>query len=82
MKAHPYAVAGLIMGILSYIQLLGLEKSAAAVLFGYLALKKTGKEEETEPGGKKMAYAAVILGVAYVLLLGYILFFRSPVLFP
>jgi len=40
-QKYAYATASLLMGISSYIQLLGIERAVLAVLFAWLALRST-----------------------------------------
>lgn len=64
MKKSSYAIASLILGILSFIQLLGLEKAIVAGVFGVLALKevKTGEVKD-----KNFAYIGIALGTIYII---------------
>ncbi|MDD5006250.1 MAG: DUF4190 domain-containing protein [Candidatus Omnitrophica bacterium] len=63
---NELAIASLTIGILSFIQLFGLERSITAVVFGILALKRIKQDESQR--GKKMAMAGIILGIIYTLL--------------
>ena len=80
LRKHPYAVAGLVMGALSFIQLLGLEKAIAAVVFGLIALRKI--EEDKGVKGKGLAYGGIVLGAVYVLFLLYFLLVQAPQIIP
>ena len=60
------AIASLTIGILSFIQLFGLERSITAIVFGILALRRI-KQDETQRG-KKFAIAGIILGGIYTLI--------------
>ncbi|MDD5292526.1 MAG: DUF4190 domain-containing protein [Candidatus Omnitrophica bacterium] len=60
---NELAIASLTIGILSFIQLFGLERSITAIVFGVLALKRI-KQDETQRG-KKIAIAGIVLGVIY-----------------
>jgi hypothetical protein len=57
------AIASLTVGILSFIQLFGLERSITAIVFGILALRRI-KQDETQKG-KKMAMVGIALGIIY-----------------
>ena len=56
-----FAIASLVIGITSFINLVGMEKAIAAIIFGILALKKI--EQDKQLLGKQLAKAGVILGV-------------------
>ncbi|MDD5618028.1 MAG: DUF4190 domain-containing protein [Candidatus Omnitrophica bacterium] len=60
---NELAIASLTIGILSFIQLFGLERSITAIVFGILALRRI-RQDETQKG-KKLAIAGIILGVIY-----------------
>jgi len=60
---NELAIASLTIGILSFIQLFGLERSITAIVFGALALRRI-KQDETQRG-KKIAIAGIILGIIY-----------------
>lgn len=62
-----FAVASLVMGIVSFINLLGLEKSAVAIVFGILALRKIGKADHIR--GRGLAIAGLILGLVAMAML-------------
>jgi hypothetical protein len=40
-QKYAYATAALVMGVVSYIGLLGMEKAIVALIFGWLALRPT-----------------------------------------
>jgi len=44
MKKSKWAIISLILGIVSFIQLLGIERAVLAVIFGILALKEIEKK--------------------------------------
>jgi hypothetical protein len=61
-QKYAFATASLLLGLASFVSLLGLEKALLAILFGYLALKH-------QPGPvlaprRNWARAGVALGVA------------------
>lgn len=60
---NELAIASLTIGVLSFIQLFGLERSITAIVFGILALRRL-KQDETQKG-RKLAIAGIILGVIY-----------------
>ena len=60
------AIASLTVGILCFIQLFGLERSIAAIVFGVLALRRIKQDETLK--GKGMAIAGIVLGAIYSLL--------------
>lgn len=62
---NEFAIASLLLGIFSFIQVLGIEKAALAILFGILALREIKKEETS---GRNLAILGIILGVIYVVL--------------
>jgi hypothetical protein len=57
------AIASLTMGIVCFLNLLGIEKAIAAIVFGWLGLKEAEVEQKA---GKKLAYAGIILGCLYI----------------
>lgn len=59
------AIASLTLGVLCFIQLFGLERSIAAIVFGVLALKRIKQDETLR--GKGLAIAGIILGIIYCL---------------
>lgn len=69
------AVASLVVGIVCFFNLLGVEKAAAAIILGYMGLKEIGAEEKT---GKGFAYAGIILGIAYIITIAVLLILFGP----
>ena len=67
-RYSEFAIASLVIGILTFVNLVNLEKAIAAVVFGVLALRRMGPEGQ---GGRKMAMAGVILGVVGIVLSTY-----------
>jgi Na+/proline symporter len=61
-----FAIASLVMGIVSFIQIFGMEKAIVAVVFGLLALKRINRNAPLQ--GRKLAIAGIILGVISVIL--------------
>jgi|YNPMSStandDraft_1061717.scaffolds.fasta_scaffold507872_1 hypothetical protein len=71
MKKFGLVHLSLILGILSFIHLFGMEKAILAVVIGALALKE-------ESDGKKLAWIGIILGLVYLLIIALILIFKFP----
>ncbi len=61
-----FAIAALVFGILSFVQVVGIEKSLAAIIFGALALRRIKKDERMH--GRKLAIGGIMLGAAYLIL--------------
>ena len=59
-QKYAFATASLILGICSFVNLLGLEKPILAIVFGWLALRTTPEPKLTEHRG--WAKAGVTLG--------------------
>ncbi len=70
-QKYAFATASLMLGIASFINLLGLEKALLAITFGWLALKGLPHPALTLRRG--WAKAGVVAGVVQVLLLGLVL---------
>jgi uncharacterized membrane protein YhaH (DUF805 family) len=66
-KRSDFAIASLILGLISFIQLLGIERAVAAIIFGIIALRQISKEPELR--GRWLAVTGIILGVLYLSLL-------------
>ncbi|HEX2952902.1 MAG TPA: DUF4190 domain-containing protein [Bacillota bacterium] len=64
MKRSKLAIAALLMGIVSFVNLLGLEKGVMAIVIGWMALQEAKKEPDT--GGKSLAWAGIVLGIASI----------------
>lgn len=60
------AIASLTIGVLCFIQLFGLERSIAAIVFGVLALRRIKQDETLK--GKNLAIAGIVLGAIYCLI--------------
>ncbi len=63
-QRYAYATASLLVGIASFVQLLGVERAILAIVFGWLALKK-----QPSPALKMRrgwAKAGVTLGIAMI----------------
>jgi len=59
-----FAIASLVIGIFSFIQLWGMEKPLMAIAFGILALRGIKKSEMR---GKNLAIAGIILGIIAII---------------
>ncbi len=83
MKKNPYAVAAFVMGILSFIQLFGLEKAFVAGIFGLLALgeikKESGQNQNISllKSSKVFAITGIALASLYILSVGLLFYFKS-----
>jgi hypothetical protein len=62
-----FAVVSLVIGILSFVTLFGVEKAILAVVFGFLALRRIGRNPQLR--GKGFAIAGIVLGAIAVVLL-------------
>lgn len=71
---YPYAFFSLILGILSFIQLMGLERALAAVVFGVIALAGINKDKNLK--GRKYAYWGIGLGILYLIILLIIIVYK------
>ena len=65
-KINEFAIASLVIGIVSFISLGGLEKAILAIVFGALALKRI--EKENQLSSKKLAKAGILLGIFSLIL--------------
>ena len=80
-RFNEFAIAGLTLGIISFIQLMGVEKAIAAIVFGVLALKSIAAPDNNERG-VGLACAAIVLGIIYALIAGIAIFtfIKNPAL--
>ena len=60
------AIASLTIGVLCFIQLFGLERSIATIVFGVLALRRLKHDETLK--GRGLAIAGITLGTIYCLI--------------
>lgn len=60
---NDFAVASLVMGLLSFLQLAGIEKALAAIAFGVLAWRAVKRANQR---GSRLAIAGIVLGLAYI----------------
>lgn len=70
------AGAALALGLLSFVHLFGVEKAALAVAMGVMALK----DPALTPRGQKLAKAAIIAGLGYLLVLSAVFLYHMPAL--
>ena len=61
-----FAIASLIMGLVSFVQIFNIEKPLVAITFGILALNKIKSNSQLE--GKKFAIAGIALGIVCIIL--------------
>ena len=74
-----FAVAALVMGIVSFINLSGLEKPIAALVFGALALRRIAANPDIK--GKKLAIWGISLAaIAIVVIIVYLILFVPQIL--
>ncbi|MFH1046499.1 MAG: DUF4190 domain-containing protein [Candidatus Omnitrophota bacterium] len=78
-RINEFAVAAFTLGVMSFIQLAGIEKAVGAIVFGVLALKKIAAADN-EQRGEGLAAAAIVLGVIYALIAVFFLvtLFKNP----
>ena len=69
------AVLALAGGIVSFLTLFGIEKALFAIGAGWWALKEIDAEGKT---GKNFAYAAIILGFIYIVLITVLIIIYGP----
>ncbi|PKL93017.1 MAG: hypothetical protein CVV21_01340 [Candidatus Goldiibacteriota bacterium HGW-Goldbacteria-1] len=75
MSRSRFAVFALVAGIVSFLNLLGLEKALLAIFMGVFALKEVAAENK---GGKNFAVAGIVLGCAYIVTLTVIAILKGP----
>ena len=74
--SNKLAIAALTMGVLSFVHLFGVEKAGMAVAFGVMALK----DPAISARGQSLAKAAVVAGLAYLLILTGVFLYHMPML--
>jgi hypothetical protein len=67
---NRFAVVSLILGILSFVHLLGIEKAVLSVIFGVLALK--------EERNSKTAWSGITLGIVYLVIITTVVIIYFP----
>lgn len=70
------AVFSFVMGIVSLLNLLGLEKSIVAIVFGIIALRELAAPEEKK--AKTWAYLGIALGIAQICILIAVIILKGP----
>lgn len=70
------AAAALALAALSFVHLFGVEKASLAVAMGVMALK----DPAITPRGRKLAKAAIITGLGYLLVLSAVFLYHMPAL--
>lgn len=73
------AIASFVLGLVSFVHLFGLEKAVLAVVFGAISLKEITAGQQLN--GKKYAYAAIILGSLYILIIFIAMIVKGPEMF-
>lgn len=71
-----FAVAALALAALSFVHLFGVEKAALAVALGVILLK----DPALSPRGQKLAKAAIITSLAYLLVVTGVFLYHMPML--
>ena len=64
---NEFAIAAFTLGLLSFVQVAGLEKAIAAIVFGVLALKRIAAPDNSQRG-EGLAAASIVLGVIYMII--------------
>lgn len=73
MKKLKLSYLSLILGLVSFIHLLGFEKAALAIIIGILSLQE-------EQNKKILSWSGIILGFIYLIILGYFLIFKFDII--
>lgn len=60
-----FAIASLVMGITSFIHIMGMEKAIIAIVFGALALKRIKRTSSMQ--GAQLARVGLILGIVSII---------------
>ncbi len=68
------ALISLILGIFSFVHLLGIEKAVLAIIFGTWALKET----IDSPKSMKIAWVGISLGLLYLVVIAIMVIFYFP----
>lgn len=71
-KFNELALMSLIVGIMCFVQFLGIEKALCALVLGLFALNRITKTGEGARG-KYLAIAGIVLGLAYIITLSTII---------
>jgi hypothetical protein len=73
-QKYAYATAALLVGIISYIQLLGIERAILAIVFAWLALR--GEPKPRLEKGRLWAKIGLVLAVVMVVLVSTVLILK------
>ena len=73
-QKYAYATASLLLGIICYIQLLGMERAILAIIFAVLALRAAPEPKLQKR--RSWAIAGLILGIITVILVPSIVIFK------
>jgi len=65
-RTNEFAIVSLVLGILSFFTILGLEKVVLAIVFGILGLGRIKRDAMLK--GKALAWAGIILGIIALIL--------------
>lgn len=76
MVKSKLAIASFVLGLCSFVQLFGLEKAVLAIIFGAISLKEITDGQQLN--GKKYAYAAIVLGSLYILVVFVMVVIKGP----
>lgn len=71
-----YAIVALVIAILSFIHVAGIEKALVAIIFGFVALNKIKINKQL--GGKKLAVSAIVVGILYIVFATFALIYMVP----
>ncbi|MBN3039380.1 MAG: DUF4190 domain-containing protein [Candidatus Omnitrophica bacterium] len=72
-RLNDFAIAAFVLGIISFVQIFGMEKAIAAIVFGILALRQIARPDNQERG-EGLAAWAIVLGAIYAIIAGIALF--------
>ena len=69
------AVMAMVVGIVCFLNLAGIEKAILAIVAGWFGLKETENEAKA---GKGFAIAGIVLGSLYIVTITVLLIFKGP----
>ncbi len=75
-EACDYAVMALVVAILSFIHVAGIEKALVSIIFGFVALNKIQLNKQL--GGRKIAIGAITIGIVYIVFATFALIYMFP----
>ena len=73
-QKYAYATAALLVGIISYVQLLGIERAVLAIIFAWLALRSNPQPKLQ--ARRLWAVAGLVLGAIMIIIVSAILIFK------